>query len=98
MILIDPKGRVRGGDDVVVYLRPLHPEDDDGERARAVLVKRLIRRTSGYIELEQFQPARTFKLDAAEIVRIARVIPRSEERRVGKECVSTCKSRGWPYN
>src|SRR3546814_3532162 len=30
MILIDPKGRVRGGDDVVVYLRPLHPEDDDG--------------------------------------------------------------------
>src|SRR3546814_20509311 len=23
--------------------------------------------------------------------------PRSEERRVGKECVSTCKSRGLPY-
>src|SRR3546814_18033429 len=23
---------------------------------------------------------------------------RSEERRVGKECVSTCKSRWWPYN
>src|SRR3546814_21050816 len=23
--------------------------------------------------------------------------PRSEERRVGKECVSTCRSRGWPY-
>src|SRR3546814_17232847 len=23
---------------------------------------------------------------------------RSEERRVGKECVSTCRSRGWPYN
>src|SRR3546814_11185789 len=22
---------------------------------------------------------------------------RSEERRVGKECVSTCQSRGWPY-
>src|SRR3546814_16308135 len=22
----------------------------------------------------------------------------SEERRVGQECVSTCKSRGWPYN
>src|SRR3546814_12464259 len=22
---------------------------------------------------------------------------RSEERRVGKECVSTCRSRGWPY-
>src|SRR3546814_12626744 len=24
--------------------------------------------------------------------------PRSEERRVGKECVSTCRSRGAPYH
>src|SRR3546814_16127452 len=23
---------------------------------------------------------------------------RSEERRVGKECVRTCRSRGWTYN
>src|SRR3546814_19903443 len=23
---------------------------------------------------------------------------RSEERRVGKECVSRCRSRGWPYH
>src|SRR3546814_11457716 len=23
---------------------------------------------------------------------------RSEERRVGKECVRTCRLRGWPYN
>src|SRR3546814_13427582 len=23
---------------------------------------------------------------------------RSEERRVGKECGSTCRSRGWPYH
>src|SRR3546814_4576125 len=23
---------------------------------------------------------------------------RSEERRVGKECVSTCRSRWWPYS
>src|SRR3546814_1959051 len=23
---------------------------------------------------------------------------RSEERRVGKECVSTCRSRGWPFH
>src|SRR3546814_17442566 len=25
-------------------------------------------------------------------------VPRSEERRVGKECVSTCRSRWAPYN
>src|SRR3546814_5985230 len=29
----------------------------------------------------------------AEIERIGRTIDRSEERRVGKECVSTCRSR-----
>src|SRR3546814_11967611 len=26
-----------------------------------------------------------------------RIGGRSEERRVGKECVSTCRSRWWPY-
>src|SRR3546814_14063364 len=26
------------------------------------------------------------------------IAERSEERRVGKECVSTCRFRGWPYN
>src|SRR3546814_15706127 len=25
-------------------------------------------------------------------------VARSEERRVGKECVSTCRSRWWPYH
>src|SRR3546814_1779679 len=33
-------------------------------------------------------------LDDAE----AKVGPRSEERRVGKECVSTCRSRWSPYH
>src|SRR3546814_20068305 len=28
---------------------------------------------------------------------VVRVADRSEERRVGKECVSTCRSRGSPY-
>src|SRR3546814_1805021 len=28
----------------------------------------------------------------------ADVLPRSEERRVGKECVSTCRSRWSPYH
>src|SRR3546814_13118916 len=27
-----------------------------------------------------------------------RAYVRSEERRVGKECVSTCRSRWWPYH
>src|SRR3546814_1676530 len=32
----------------------------------------------------------------AEVVKVER--PRSEERRVGKECVSTCRSRWSPYH
>src|SRR3546814_16455469 len=30
--------------------------------------------------------------------RSARLNCRSEERRVGKECVRTCRSRWWPYH
>src|SRR3546814_5561453 len=35
-------------------------------------------------------------LDEIDIAVVER--PRSEERRVGKECVSTCRSRGSPYH
>src|SRR3546814_21141117 len=31
-------------------------------------------------------------------LRLRRMVGRSEERRVGKECVSTCRSRWSPYN
>src|SRR3546814_14211437 len=33
-----------------------------------------------------------------EVLAVALVSPRSEERRVGKECVSTCRSRWSPYH
>ena len=66
----------RVGDDVIVYLRV--PDDHDNERVCAVLIKRLVRRTAAYIELEQFNPAKTFKLDAHRVQKIHRVIPWSE--------------------
>lgn len=78
VILVDPKGRVKPGEDVVVYLRPTNPEDDDGEAARAVLVKRLIRRTAAYFELEQYSPAKVFRIETEEVLRVDRVIPWSE--------------------
>src|SRR3546814_19125138 len=31
------------------------------------------------------------------VLKVTYKVERSEERRVGKECVSTCRSRGWPY-
>lgn len=66
----------RIGDDVVVYLRD--GDQDDGESASAALVKRLVRRTATYIELEQFTPATTFRIDADRVLRIDRVIPWGE--------------------
>jgi hypothetical protein len=78
MIVVDPRGQVRPTEDVVVYLRPHDPEEDNGEAARAVLVKRLVRRTASYIELEQYTPAIRFQVRTDEIVRIDRVIPWSE--------------------
>src|SRR3546814_17132360 len=37
-------------------------------------------------------------VEASAIVAIAPTKDRSEERRVGKECVSTCRSRWSPYH
>ncbi len=72
-IVAERKRPPRIGDDVVVFLRP-QGEDDDGERARAVLVKRLVRRAHNWIELEQFNPPITFRLEATDFVRIDRVM------------------------
>ena len=66
----------RIGDEVVVYLRD--KAEDDGERAAGVLVKRLVRNSVSYIELEQFNPPVQFRIDRSDVVRIDRVIPWSE--------------------
>lgn len=71
------KGRPpRIGDDVVVYLRDM--ERDDGQSASAVLVKRLVRRSAAYTELEQFNPPLVFRIEAERILRIDRVVPWAE--------------------
>src|SRR3546814_18372653 len=38
------------------------------------------------------------RLHVAEYLYNGQRKSRSEERRVGKECVSTCRSRWWPYH
>ncbi|SNT15953.1 Phage repressor protein C, contains Cro/C1-type HTH and peptisase s24 domains [Sphingomonas laterariae] len=73
LLLAQAKKPPRVGDDVVVYLR-CNGDDDDGERARGVLVKRLVRRSAQYVELQQFTPDMTFRLDAADVLRIDRVL------------------------
>ncbi len=72
-IVAEGKRPPRIGDDVVAYLRP-DGDEDDGERARAVIVKRLLRRTAEYYEFEQFNPPMTFRLPRPMILRIDRVL------------------------
>lgn len=71
-VIAETKRHPRVGDDVIVYLRS---KDEDGDdRARAVLIKRLVRRSASYVELQQFTPAHTFRLDTDEVLRIDRVM------------------------
>src|SRR3546814_10271641 len=55
----------------------------------------VVARKSGRTQAaNRYAPDRTFMISAAVNVKDGR----SEERRVGKECVSTCRSRWSPYN
>ncbi|MBO9624138.1 MAG: helix-turn-helix transcriptional regulator [Sphingomonas sp.] len=63
----------RVGDDVVVFLAG--PDHHDGDRVNAVLIKRLVRRTAQYIELEQFNPVKTFRVEVCRVKHVHRVLP-----------------------
>lgn len=75
IVLAERDRPLKVGDSVVVYLRANGEGDfeDDGESARSVLVKRLVRRTAQYVELMQFEPRITFKIPASDVLRIDRV-------------------------
>lgn len=72
---VDGKRPPQVGDDVLVFIRS--PEDD-GERVTACLIKRLVRRTSTYVELEQFNPGHAFRIEADRVQKVHRVIPWAE--------------------
>ncbi len=74
---VDGKRPPMVGDDVIVYLCGEHGEIDE-ELASAVLLKRLIRRTGQHVELEQFNPAKVFKVPSNRVRKIHRVVPWSE--------------------
>lgn len=76
IILAERKRPPRSGDSVVVYLRRNGDWDeaDDGASARMVMVKRLVRQTSAFVELMQFEPAQQFKVPMTDVVQIDRVM------------------------
>lgn len=73
-VFVSPKAPVRVNDDVIVQLRAPHEEGSDiAGKITEVLIKRLVRRTSAYIELRQFNPDKTFKVPVDRVRRIHRV-------------------------
>ena len=71
-IIVDPRRPPNTRDYVVVYLRA----EDDG--AAAVLIKRLVRRSSTFLELEQFNPPARFRLTSQQYRDVHRIIPWDE--------------------
>jgi|LULJ01.1.fsa_nt_gb SOS-response transcriptional repressor LexA len=76
IVLAERKRPPRSGDSVVVYLRSNGEGDlaDDGESARMVMVKRLVKRTAHFVELFQFEPIKTFRVPMDDVLRIDRVL------------------------
>jgi len=75
-LFVDPKRAPQIGDDVVVYL--MRPLGDDRE-PEAVLIKRLVKRSPSFIELQQYNPPLSFRLEMRRIRAVHRVIPRREQ-------------------
>ncbi|MEW6626557.1 MAG: S24 family peptidase [Pseudomonadota bacterium] len=73
LLVVQKTNAVSIGDFVVVYLRPTD-DSDDGETARSVLIKRLVRRTAQYVELRQYQPDITFRIPKDDVLRIDKAL------------------------
>jgi phage repressor protein C with HTH and peptisase S24 domain len=78
MIAAAPKMPLSIGDLVVVYLRTQDAEEDNGDTARAVLVKELVRRSTSFVELRQYNPPKDFRIPMSEVIRIDHVLTRKE--------------------
>jgi phage repressor protein C with HTH and peptisase S24 domain len=75
---VSPRASVGIGDDVIVQLRPPAgaAAGEDADRVVTVLIKRLVRRTGGYVELRQFNPDTTFRVETQRVAKIHRVLGR----------------------
>lgn len=61
------------GDDVIVQLRGNGNDGDHDDRVEKVLIKRLVRRTATHVELRQFNPELTFRVDNRRIAAMHKV-------------------------
>jgi phage repressor protein C with HTH and peptisase S24 domain len=69
-VMVSPLQPIGIGDSVVVQLRG---GNDHDERVKVVLIKRLVRRSAAFVELQQYNPEMTFRVEARRIAAIHRV-------------------------
>lgn len=74
-VLVEPARPAAIGDHVLVLLRSAI---DQGEEITGALIKKLVRRSASYIELEQYNPRSTFRLPAEDVSKIYRIKPWGE--------------------
>jgi phage repressor protein C with HTH and peptisase S24 domain len=72
-VIVSPKAPVSIGDDVIVQLRG-SGEDQEADRITLVLIKELVRRSAGFVELRQFNPDITFRVESERVAAIHKVI------------------------
>lgn len=70
---VSPRSSVGIGDDVFVRLRSLTTASESSG-ANLGLVAELVRRTNEFAELRQFNPVRTFRVNAAEIEAVHKIV------------------------
>src|SRR3546814_5564282 len=72
--------------------RPMHPQQIGiSSRHGSLLVDEIHQSAGDQTVVDGIEPAGAFRMPATHFMQV-----RSEERRVGKECVSTCRSRWEP--
>jgi hypothetical protein len=71
-VFVESRKRPSVGDDAVIYLRT--PDEVEGERVSSVLIKTIVRKTGSYVELEQYNPACSFKIPMERVERMDRVL------------------------
>lgn len=73
---VDPRRMPKVGDYAVVQLAG---DDGNGDhRVIAAIAKKVVRISATFVELEQFNPARTFRVPRSRIAAIHRIIPPGE--------------------
>jgi hypothetical protein len=75
-VIVSPKAAVSIGDDVIVQLRGEGAQQapTNGDPITLVLIKELVRRSGTFIELRQFNPDVTFRVELRRVAAIHKVI------------------------